>query len=362
MRPWTGPRHDDQNEHDVGHPRAERGLPIDGGDVHGGLRAHARDDRHAAESADRLRPPYFRKSKQHPERHQRAGDVGQVRAEEHGHWPLPGDIRQRSDDGERPRFLHAFGAADQKQQHPRRKQRENRDDVPDRSREAEERQSGNRRERDERRAERAVRYRRIIRQRRHANRIEVGDADADENRRDDGPWIPEADQSLEQRAERPREHERLDPHVARRVVNQPALEVIEVAGRDQRVEDDQAPERDPVDGPHTLQSAVQIRVCDERGRCVPDDDRNSRCHDAGDQRREPGRHAQAGEQREQHDKGNEGDKDRQPQAAQRDQRLSEHGGGVYPGFRWFSGSRANGVRRAAARRLRGASILPCRLR
>ena len=72
---------------------------------------------------------------------------------------------------------------------------------------------------------------RVVRQRGHADGVEIGDAEADENRRDDRPRISEADDAFQQRAECPRQHQRLDPDVVRRVVDHPALEPLEVAGR-----------------------------------------------------------------------------------------------------------------------------------
>ena len=240
------------------------------GRLGGRLRAERARDRQAAERADVPRPPDLREAEEDPERRQRAGDVGQVRAEEHGDRPLARDVRQRSDDRERPAFLHALPAAHQIDQDPRRQQRQHRDDVADRGGEREERQAGDGREREDRRPERAVGDRRVIRERRDADGVEVRDAEPDENRRDHRPRITEADGALEQRAERPREHQRLNANVGGRVVDEPGLEPIEIAREDKRVEDHQAPECDPIHRPDALKAAVRVGAEHQRRRRAPD--------------------------------------------------------------------------------------------
>ena len=72
---------------------------------------------------------------------------------------------------------------------------------------------GHRGERDDRRAERAVGDRRVVGDRRDAQRVELGNAERRQDRRDERPGIAEPDQPLEQRAEGPGEQHGLDADV-----------------------------------------------------------------------------------------------------------------------------------------------------
>ena len=107
------------------------------------------------------------------------------------------------------------------------------------------------------------------------------------------------------------------------MVDHPLFEPIEVAGQDQRVEDHQAPEGDPVDGPHALQAAVHVSAQHRFDWRVPDEHAEDRRCKPGDQRREPRRHAEAREKREQHHQRDERHQNRDPQAADRNECLSE---------------------------------------
>src|SRR5207302_9647966 len=67
----------------------------------------------------------------------------------------------------------------------------------------------------------------------------------------------------------------------------------------------------------------------ERGRCDPDARAQRRGDDGGEERGEPGRGPQSGEQREQNHERHERDEDGEPQAAERHEGLGEHARGFY---------------------------------
>src|SRR5436305_11180371 len=98
--------------------------------------------------------------------------------------------------------------------------------------------------RDDGRAERTIRDRSIVRDRRHAYGVEVGNAEADQDRRHEGPRIAEADKSLEQRAERPGEQHGLDADTLGALRDEPTAQLFERSGHYKRVEEHHAPEGD----------------------------------------------------------------------------------------------------------------------
>ena len=192
-------------------------------------------DRHAAIGQHLRRPPHLEQDQQRREADDRADDVRQIGAEIDRRRQLPGDVAERADDGERPRRPHAFAAGDEIEQDPRRQQRQDGDDLADRGRidrqqidEAHaERAGGHGRKRDDRRAERAVGDRRVVGDGGDANGVEIGNADRNQDRRDESPRIAEADQAFEQRAERPGEQDGLHPHVPGSLLHQPAPQLVE---------------------------------------------------------------------------------------------------------------------------------------
>jgi hypothetical protein len=79
----------------------------------------------------------------------------------------------------------------------------------------------------------------------------------------------------------------LNPDVRGGVVDHPFLEPIKNAREDQSVEDDQTPERDPVNGPEASEAAVQVgfeRISDWR---VPHEDAQEDCDDSAEDRGKP---------------------------------------------------------------------------
>ena len=192
----------------------------------------ARSPAPAAAIAQHLpRPPHLEQQQQRPEAHDGAGHVGQVGAEIDRDRELPGDVAERADDGERPAVLDALAPADEIEQYPWREQRQDGDDVPDRGRHRQQRIAGDGGKRDDRRAERAIGDRGVVGDGRDPDGVEVGNAERDEDRRDEGPGIAEADQPFEQRAERPGEQHGLHAHVLGALGDQPAAEFVEGAGR-----------------------------------------------------------------------------------------------------------------------------------
>ena len=163
--------------------------------------------------------------------------------------PLSGDVGERADDCERPGFGDSFPSADEIDKNPRRQERQNGNDVADGAGECQKRKAGDRGEADDGSAERTVGNRRVVGKSGDADRVQVRNAQADENRHYDRPGIAESDEPFEQRAERPRHHDRLDADVGGGMVDEPILEAFEISGEHERVEDDEAPEGDPVDIP-----------------------------------------------------------------------------------------------------------------
>ena len=131
------------------------------------------------------------------------------------------------------------------------------------------RQSRDSREAKNRGAQRSVRDRGIVGERRHADGVEIGDSESDQNRHDHRPGIAEPYQPFQQRAESPGQHDGLNADVGGGMMNHPILEPLEISREHQRVEDNQAPERDPVDHPNAREPAVKIGLQRAAQRRVP---------------------------------------------------------------------------------------------
>ena len=250
MGPRTGPGDHHGDQHDVRKPDRERfgdghRLLDDGGrfaldEARAELAIHPLFRRcgRAAEASNRLRPPNLDEQEQNPERNQRPAQVRQVRTQIMRHGPLPGDIRKRAHDRQRPSFDHSVPAAHQIDQHPGRQQRQNRNDASDGSGKRHQGKTGHGRQSQNRRSQRAVGDRRIVRQSRHADRIQIRDSQSHQNRHHHRPRISESHQSFQQRPERPGQHDGLDPDVGGGVMDHPFLEPLEPARQFQGVEDD----------------------------------------------------------------------------------------------------------------------------
>jgi len=281
-------------------------------------------DRHAA-VAERLSGlPKLEQRQQADEADDRAGHVRQVRSEVHGNRVLAGDVAERADHRERPRAEHALLAGNQIQQYPGRQQREHGNDRADRPGQRQQWISGDRRERDDRRTERAVRYRRVVRDRRDADCIQIGDAERNQDRRHDGPRITESDQAFEQRAERPGKQHRLHAHIEAALGDQPAAEVFKHTADIQRVEQDQSPERNPVDIPDTGGRSVEISLRADVERHLPDRNGENERENRAEQHGQPRRNTEHGEQHQQEHDRNQRNQTGQRQIVQRIDQLGEH--------------------------------------
>jgi hypothetical protein len=106
--------------------------------------------------------------------------------------------------------------------------------------------------------------------------------------------------------------------------NQPAPEVLEHAADRQRVEQDQAPERNPVHVPDTGGRAVQIRASAVIERHLPHADRKRERHHGAEQRREPRRQPENRQQHEQEYDGYQRNQARDRQVAERIDNLRKH--------------------------------------
>ncbi len=89
--------------------------------------------------------------------------------------------------------------------------------------------------------ERSVRNGRIVRQRRHADGLEIGDSESHQNGHHDGPRKAEANQPFQQCAEGPGQHDGLDSNIRRRVMNHPVLKSAKDPSEHERVKDNQTP-------------------------------------------------------------------------------------------------------------------------
>jgi hypothetical protein len=177
---------------------------------------------------------------------------------------------------------------------------------------------------DDRSAERAVRHRRIVGDCRDPDGVERRNAQRDQDRRHEGPRIAEADQAFEQRAERPGEQDGLHAHVAGPLLDQPAPQLVEGAGRDQGVEQHHSPKRDPVDVPNAGGGAVKISAQPVLERHLPDPKAEHERDDRADQHREPRRHAKPREQKQQQHNRNQRDQPGHEQVASRIEYLRKH--------------------------------------
>ena len=179
---------------------------------------------------DLRRPPHLEQEQQRREAYDRADHIRQIGAEINGRRQLASDITERADDRERPRRPHAFTTRHEIKQNPRRQQSQDRHDLADRSRvdgqevdEAHaERAGGHRSKRDDWCSESAIGNRRIVGNRCDADRIEIGDADRDQDGRDERPRVAKTDQSFEQGAKGPGEQNGLHPHVTSALLDEPA--------------------------------------------------------------------------------------------------------------------------------------------
>ena len=157
MGPRTCPGDYNEDQHDVGQP-GEKGLThrrqfrmIRG-------RCWRSFQRSAAESADRLGTPDFGEQEENPERNQRPAQVRKVGSQVVSDRPLSRDVRKRTHNRQRPRFYNPLPTANQVNQHPGRKQREDGNDVTDGSGQRHQRKPRHCRQAKNGSPERAVRY------------------------------------------------------------------------------------------------------------------------------------------------------------------------------------------------------------
>src|SRR6516225_6793633 len=155
--------------------------------------------------------------------------------------------------------------------------------------------------------------------------ITLGIPALDQDRRDKGPGIAEADQSLEQRAKGPGEEDGLDPYIAGALLHQPAPQLVERTGRNQRIEEHHSPKRDPVDVPYPGRRTVKISERTVLERHLPDPEGKKESHDRTDQDSEPGRHTKASQQEQLKDDGNQRDQPGHKKVSGRIEDLREHG-------------------------------------
>ena len=131
LRPWPGPGDDHDDQHDDRQPALEHLAGRQA--VAFGRRFLRRRHRHAAIAERLRRPPDLEQEQEAGEADDGADDVGQIRPEIDRGRQLAGDVAERADHGERPAVHHAFLAADEIEQDPRRQQREDGDDLADRA-------------------------------------------------------------------------------------------------------------------------------------------------------------------------------------------------------------------------------------
>ena len=321
-----------------------------------------RGDRYAAMAEDAGRLPELQQQQQAAEADDRAGDVGQVGAEEVGHRPLADDVAKRPDDGERPAIAKALLAGDQVDQHPGRQQRQDRDDGADRTGQCQQRIAGDRGQGDDRCTQGAVRDRGVVGDGGDTDGVQVAQPQGDQDRRHHGPGITEADQALQQRAEGPGEQHGLHADVQRALRHQPAAEALEQAAGAQRVEQHQTPEGDPVDVPHAGGGAVDIGAEAGIDRHPPHPGRESESNDRTDQDCQPGRHAEHREQHQQQHDRHQGDQAGQSQVADRINNLREHQVSLSPLLGWYAepgSGRSDASRRSVLCTFRQGNVISC---
>ena len=196
--------------------------------------------------------------------------------------------------------------------------------MADRPRQRQERQTRDRAERDDRRSERAVGDRRIVGDRGDPQRVEIGDPERDQDRRDHRPGIAKPDQAFEQGPKGPSKQDSLHPDILRALRQEPAAKAIEHAAHHQCVEQHDPPEGDPVDVPRASRRTVEIGEDAVTWRHAPDENPQQKGHDRADQGGRPCRHPQNGKQDQQSDDGDQGDEPGHGQIAQRVYGLGEH--------------------------------------
>ena len=120
------------------------------------------------------------------------------------------------------------------------------------------RNAGHRRQRQDRRADRAERDRRRVGDERQAGGVERREAQADQQRRADGDRRAESGRAFDERAERERDEQRLDPAIAREPADR-RLDDLELAGLDGQVVEEDRVEDDPADRQEPVGRAVERR-------------------------------------------------------------------------------------------------------
>jgi hypothetical protein len=116
----------------------------------------------------------------------------------------------------------------------------------------------------------------------------------------------------------------LHPHVPGTLLQQPTPQLLERTRGDQGVEQHHAPECDPIDVPHAGRGAVGIGAHALGQRHLPNPQRQQKGDDRADEHGKPGRHTQAGKQKQQQQDWNERDKPSDEQVARRIEDLREH--------------------------------------
>jgi len=183
---------------------------------------------------------------------------------------LPQYVRKGSYNRQRPGLKHSIPPAHQVNEHPRRQQREDGHHVANRSGQSEQRQSGNQGEAQDRRPQSAVRNGSVVGESGDADGVKVRNSQSNQNGHHYRPREAKSHQTFEKRAECPRQHDGLNPNVGRGVMNHPAFESFEMTRQHQGIENDEAPESDPVDDPKAGEAAVQVGFKCPRQRSVPD--------------------------------------------------------------------------------------------
>src|SRR5256886_3050943 len=107
-------------------------------------------------------------------------------------------------------------------------------------------------------------------------------------------------------------------------MNHPLLEPVEPAREHQRIEDDQAPEGDPVDGPETGEAAVEVRLQRIHHGRMPYQNAKHNGDYAPEDRGKPGGEAKSSEHIEQGGERDHGDEYGEPQISRRIERLLKH--------------------------------------
>ena len=185
-------------------------------------------------------------------------------------------------------------------------------------------------ERDDWRAQGAVRDRRVVGDGGDPDGIEIRYADRNQDRSHEGPGIAETHQAFEQGAESPGEQDGLHPDVAGSLLNEPAPQLVEGAGRDQRVEQHHSPKRDPIDIPNAGGGAIKIGAHPVAERHLPDPQGKQKSDNRADQHRQPGRHAQTRQQKKQQDDRDQRNQPSYEQVSSRIENLRKHGQSLPP--------------------------------